>query len=99
MHTTFSLNGTGVNRWARANSGESSSKRAVVRSASPYTLGIMARKRTAPGASGHDAGEDSEDRPDQDAEKHERFGPLAVERHVKDDGRALILYTDCEGGP
>jgi hypothetical protein len=23
----------------------------------------------------------------------ERIGPLAVERHVKDDGRALILYT------
>jgi hypothetical protein len=24
----------------------------------------------------------------------EREGPLAVERHVKDDGRALILYWD-----
>ncbi len=24
----------------------------------------------------------------------ERIGPLAVERHVKDDGRALILYWD-----
>ncbi|MCW3020289.1 MAG: hypothetical protein JWN10_2597 [Solirubrobacterales bacterium] len=24
----------------------------------------------------------------------EREGPLAVERHVKDDGRALILYRD-----
>ncbi|HEV3283595.1 MAG TPA: hypothetical protein VG010_05280 [Solirubrobacteraceae bacterium] len=59
----------------------------------------MARKRPAPGASGHDGGEASEGRPDQDAEKRERFGPLAVERHVKDDGRALILYTDCEGGP
>jgi hypothetical protein len=23
----------------------------------------------------------------------ERIGPLAVERHIKDDGRALILYT------
>jgi hypothetical protein len=59
----------------------------------------MARKRPAPGASARDGGEASEGRPDQDAEKHERFGPLAVERHVKDDGRALILYTDCEGGP
>ncbi|HEV7586240.1 MAG TPA: hypothetical protein VGO14_10730 [Solirubrobacteraceae bacterium] len=26
----------------------------------------------------------------------ERFGPLAVERHRKDDGRALILYTRVE---
>jgi hypothetical protein len=24
--------------------------------------------------------------------KRERFGPLELERHVKDDGRALILY-------
>jgi hypothetical protein len=24
---------------------------------------------------------------------HESYGPLDVERHVKDDGRALILYT------
>ncbi|HEY4917584.1 MAG TPA: hypothetical protein VIH92_11765 [Solirubrobacteraceae bacterium] len=23
----------------------------------------------------------------------ERIGPLVLERHVKDDGRALILYT------
>jgi len=23
----------------------------------------------------------------------ERVGPLVIERHVKDDGRALILYT------
>jgi hypothetical protein len=22
----------------------------------------------------------------------ERYGPLALERHVKDDGRALLLY-------
>ena len=27
------------------------------------------------------------------AEPTERFGPLVVSRHVKDDGRALILYT------
>ena len=26
----------------------------------------------------------------------ERFGPLTVERHRKDDGRALILYTRTE---
>ncbi len=30
---------------------------------------------------------------DELAEPTEQFGPLAVSRHVKDDGRALILYT------
>jgi hypothetical protein len=28
----------------------------------------------------------------------ERVGPLAVARHVKDDGRALILYRRIEPG-
>jgi hypothetical protein len=26
-------------------------------------------------------------------EEHERYGPLDVTRHAKDDGRELILYT------
>ena len=26
----------------------------------------------------------------------ERFGPLAVERFVKDDGRALIIYSHAK---
>ena len=26
----------------------------------------------------------------------ERLGPIAIERHVKADGRALILYTRAE---
>jgi hypothetical protein len=30
---------------------------------------------------------------DEPVEPAERFGPLAVSRHVKDDGRALILFT------
>jgi hypothetical protein len=30
---------------------------------------------------------------DEPVEQAELFGPLAVSRHVKDDGRALILYT------
>jgi hypothetical protein len=34
------------------------------------------------------AGEQSEQR-----HPPERYGPLAVARHRKDDGRALILYT------
>ncbi len=29
----------------------------------------------------------------------ERIGPLAIARHVKDDGRALILYTRDEQPP
>jgi hypothetical protein len=28
----------------------------------------------------------------------ERIGPLVLERHVKDDGRALILYTHDRRG-
>jgi hypothetical protein len=44
------------------------------------------------------------ERGEQQIEPTERFGPLAVSRHVKDDGRALILYTrrpdgsDDDGG-
>jgi hypothetical protein len=53
----------------------------------------MARKR--PAASASSAA--SESRGDGEREQHpERFGQLAVERHVKDDGRALILYTHAE---
>jgi hypothetical protein len=28
----------------------------------------------------------------------ERYGILAITRHVKDDGRALLLYSDIERG-
>jgi hypothetical protein len=28
----------------------------------------------------------------------ERYGPLVVQRTRKDDGRALILYSDARGG-
>jgi hypothetical protein len=35
------------------------------------------------------AADDSRER----REAPERIGPLVVERHVKDDGRALILYA------
>lgn len=30
---------------------------------------------------------------EESIESAERFGPLTVSRHVKDDGRALILFT------
>jgi hypothetical protein len=54
----------------------------------------MTRKRPAPStssAASESAGEDG-----SEEQAQERFGPLAVERHVKDDGRALILYTHAE---
>jgi hypothetical protein len=35
------------------------------------------------------AADDSREPP----EALERIGPLVIERHVKEDGRALILYT------
>jgi hypothetical protein len=54
----------------------------------------MARKRPAPPASL--AASESEGEATRDEQLQERLGPLAVERHVKDDGRALILYTHAE---
>ncbi len=36
----------------------------------------------------HDAADDGE----------QRVGPLALSRHVKDDGRALALFERVEGG-
>ncbi len=39
-------------------------------------------------------GEQQEER----ARAGQRVGPLAIARHVKDDGRALILYTREPGG-
>jgi hypothetical protein len=54
----------------------------------------MARKRPPPSTSPAASESADEDRREQHAQ--ERFGPLAVERHVKDDGRALILYAHAE---
>jgi hypothetical protein len=62
------------------------------RHADTYTLGPMARKRPAPSA----ASAASKGAAKRDDQAQERFGPLAVERHRKDDGRALILYTHVE---
>jgi len=33
-----------------------------------------------------------------EAGEHERYGPLDVARHAKDDGRELILYTRRRDG-
>ena len=59
-----------------------------------YTLGCMARKRPAPSTSS--AAPESAGEGGREAHAQELCGPLAVERHVKDDGRALILYTHVE---
>jgi len=55
----------------------------------------MARETAAP---------DPSDRPEQNArsggeeraQPAESYGPLALARHVKDDGRALLLFTRAE---
>jgi hypothetical protein len=36
---------------------------------------------------------DERERDDEPAGEHEHIGPVSIERHVKADGRALILYT------
>jgi hypothetical protein len=56
----------------------------------------MARERAAQPPS---------DRPEQDqragadAPPGERYGPLAIARHVKDDGRGLLLFIRAEREP
>jgi hypothetical protein len=64
------------------------------RRAPGYTLGCMARKR--PPRSPSSAASESAGEERREERAQERFGPLAVERHVKDDGRALILYAHAE---
>jgi hypothetical protein len=59
-----------------------------------YTLGCVARKQPAPSASS--AASDSPGEATREQHPQERFGQLAVERHIKDDGRALTLYTHAE---
>jgi hypothetical protein len=106
--TTFSLIGAGVNpsgphKFRKMNS---TAARALARDrarqclseharrTAAYTLGCMARKRPAPPACTAASERSGEDKREQHPQ--ERFGQLAVERHVKDDGRALILYTHAE---
>jgi hypothetical protein len=53
-----------------------------------YTLGAMAGKPPeTPPEGKHEHG------PREQTDETERIGPVAVARHVKDDGRALILYS------
>jgi hypothetical protein len=41
-------------------------------------------------------GSDARQSPAEPAEREERYGPLTLARHVKRDGRSLILYTRKE---
>jgi hypothetical protein len=47
----------------------------------------------APGQPPGEAGPAEAEGERRRGEESERYGPLAVERHVKDDGRALILFA------
>jgi len=55
----------------------------------------MTRKRP-PAEDPEDAAAEANRRPVAGAAASESYGPLAVERHRKDDGRALILYRRRE---
>jgi hypothetical protein len=47
----------------------------------------------------HSHAQAGEDRPESKDGPGERCGLVVVARHVKDDGRALILYTRAPGAP
>jgi hypothetical protein len=47
----------------------------------------------APDAAGGRAPRDASDAFGKPAQADERSGPVAIARHLKSDGRALILYT------
>jgi len=40
----------------------------------------------------------AEQRAGLEPERGESYGPLTIARHIKPDGRALILYTHAGGG-
>jgi hypothetical protein len=52
----------------------------------------MARDRDVPSPSGSSPS-GAPEQPQQPPEPIERYGIVSVARHVKDDGRALLLYT------
>ena len=58
----------------------------------------MAREPAAPPPSDRSAQGASPGAGEQ-AQPPERYGPLALARHVKDDGRALLLFTRAEREP
>jgi hypothetical protein len=54
----------------------------------------VARKRPQPSRPSSPPADqrDAPGQPQAQAQEQERYGPLAISRHRKDDGRALILY-------
>jgi len=54
----------------------------------------MARKPSGPSPSGRAkaAPGSARESPTENSPPDERYGPVALTRHVKDDGRALIVY-------
>ena len=54
----------------------------------------MARELAAPDPS--ERPERGRTEADDPAQAGERYGPLGVARHAKDDGRALLLFTRAE---
>jgi hypothetical protein len=53
-----------------------------------YTLGVVASSPRPPQSADRPAG----GKPERLGAPPERLGPVELGRHVKDDGRALILY-------
>lgn len=64
-----------------------------------YTLAGMTEKPTGRGPSQRSRARAAEDSPDRNDDPADRYGLLVVARHVKDDGRALTLYTRAQGLP
>ena len=91
MHTSFSAGVHEVNPWNRCNPACTERGIGVVHEQATlhltrYTLGLMDAK---PASS-------SEHTPGGQEDGSERFGPLAVRRLRKDDGRQLIAYERTE---
>jgi len=57
----------------------------------------MAGKPTGPPSSERSSGRAGEDRGAEKDGLQERYGLLVVARDVKDDGRAMIIYTRAQG--
>jgi hypothetical protein len=58
----------------------------------------MARKPAAPPPSSGPSESEPHTEHVERPGRRERFGPVSIARHVKDDGRALILYGHVECG-
>lgn len=59
----------------------------------------MTEQPTRQGPSERPRGRATEEPPDLEDAPDERYGLLVMARHVKDDGRALIIYTRAQDPP